>query len=233
MLQTLELLYERLPEEMRAARWMVRERDTFVARTNERVREMVARARQKVEEMVSETRIIDEATEQANILVRRAEDQAHQVRLEAEGLRRGPPGAAGGPAGEGAGAGPGDAQRAPPDQGARPLDAQFLGLCSGARRRARIFFAFWDEGIGFVVGLRYYVCADTQTPPPDSGKSGGSLSESCRVGRRRPNRGGLPRRRDPVLVEEAGEGPGVSRGRALDFSRSRMAGGILEWRGVI
>ena len=84
MLQTLELLYERLPEEMRAARWMVRERDTFVARTNERVREMVARARQKVEEMVSETRIIDEATEQANILVRRAEDQAHQVRLEAE-----------------------------------------------------------------------------------------------------------------------------------------------------
>lgn len=84
MLQTLEMIYEHLPEEMRAARWMVRERDTFVARTNERVREMVAKARHKVEDMVSETNIIDEATEQANVLVRRAEDHARQIRLEAE-----------------------------------------------------------------------------------------------------------------------------------------------------
>ncbi len=84
MLHTLDMLYERLPEEMRAARWMVRERDTFVARTNEQVREMVSRARQKAEEMVSETNIIAEATEEANILVRRAEDLGRQIRLEAE-----------------------------------------------------------------------------------------------------------------------------------------------------
>lgn len=84
MLQTLELLRERLPEELRAARWMVRERETFVARTNERVRDLVQRARHKVDEMVSETNIIAEATEEANILVRRAEDQAHRIRLEAE-----------------------------------------------------------------------------------------------------------------------------------------------------
>ncbi len=84
MLQTLEMLYERLPEEMRAARWMVRERDTFVARTNERVRGMVAKARKKAEQLVSETNIIEEATEQANVLVRRSEDHAHQIRLEAE-----------------------------------------------------------------------------------------------------------------------------------------------------
>ena len=84
MLQTLDLLQERMPEEMRAARWMVRERDTFIARTNERVRDMVTRAREKVDQMVSDTNIIAEATEEANILVRRAEDRAHQIRLEAE-----------------------------------------------------------------------------------------------------------------------------------------------------
>lgn len=84
MLQTLEMLRDRLPEELRAARWMVRERETFVARTNERVRELVQRARQKADEMIAETHIIAEATEEANILVRRAEDQAHRIRLEAE-----------------------------------------------------------------------------------------------------------------------------------------------------
>lgn len=84
ILHTLELLRDRLPEELRAARWMVRERETFVARTNERVRDLVQRARQKADQMVSETNIIAEATEEANILVRRAEDQAHRIRLEAE-----------------------------------------------------------------------------------------------------------------------------------------------------
>lgn len=84
MLQTLEMLQERLPGEMRTARWMVRERETFVARTNERVRELVQRARQKADELVADTSIIAEATEEANILVRRAEDHSHQIRLEAE-----------------------------------------------------------------------------------------------------------------------------------------------------
>ena len=84
MLQTLQMLQERLPEEMRTARWMVRERETFVARTNERVRELVQRARQKADELVSDTNIIAEATEEANILVRRAEDHSHRIRLEAE-----------------------------------------------------------------------------------------------------------------------------------------------------
>ena len=84
MLQTLEMLQERLPEEMRTARWMVRERETFVARTNERVRELVQRARQKADELIADTSIIGEATEEANILVRRAEDHSHRIRLEAE-----------------------------------------------------------------------------------------------------------------------------------------------------
>ncbi len=84
MLQTLEMLQGRLPDEMRRARWMVRERETFVARTNERARDLMQRARQRADEMIAETNIIAEATEEANILVRRAEDQSHRIRLEAE-----------------------------------------------------------------------------------------------------------------------------------------------------
>ena len=84
LLQTLDMLQNSLPEELRTARWMVRERESFVARTNERLRERTEKARQKAEELVSDTNIIAEATEQANILVRRAEDHAHRIRLEAE-----------------------------------------------------------------------------------------------------------------------------------------------------
>ena len=84
MLQTLEMLEVRLPEEMRAARWMVRQRDSFIARTNEQARETLQKARQKADELTSSTNIITEATEEANILVRRAEDQSHRIRMEAE-----------------------------------------------------------------------------------------------------------------------------------------------------
>ena len=84
MLTVLELLQDRLPEEMRMARWMVRERETFIARTNEKARQVIERARHRASDMVANTNIIAEATEEANILVRRAEDTSHRIRLEAE-----------------------------------------------------------------------------------------------------------------------------------------------------
>lgn len=84
MLEMLHILRDRLPEEIRAARWMVREREMFVSRTNEQARGLVAKARNKANELVAESNIIAEATEEANILVRRAEDDAHRIRLQAE-----------------------------------------------------------------------------------------------------------------------------------------------------
>ena len=84
MLEMLHILRDRLPEEIRAARWMVREREMFVSRTNEQARNLVAKARKKADALVAESNIIAEATEEANILIRRAEDDAHRIRLEAE-----------------------------------------------------------------------------------------------------------------------------------------------------
>lgn len=73
-----------LPEELRAARWMVREREAFIARTNEKAKAIVERARTQAEEMVAESTILAEAVEEANALVRRAEGEARRIRLEAE-----------------------------------------------------------------------------------------------------------------------------------------------------
>jgi F0F1-type ATP synthase membrane subunit b/b' len=84
LLELLERLRDELPDEMRAARWMVREREAFMARTNERAREIIDKAKTESRRVVSESHIIAEAVEEANILVRRAEGDARRIRLEAE-----------------------------------------------------------------------------------------------------------------------------------------------------
>ena len=63
---------------------MVREREAFVARTNETAREMLERARGRSDELISESYIVKEAVEEANALVRRAEAESTRIRLEAE-----------------------------------------------------------------------------------------------------------------------------------------------------
>ena len=83
-LSRLEQLRASLPDELRAARWMVREREAFISRTNEKAREIVTKAREEADELVAESSIVAEAVEEANILVRRAEGEARRMRLEAE-----------------------------------------------------------------------------------------------------------------------------------------------------
>ncbi|MFV1961895.1 MAG: hypothetical protein ACC658_08680 [Acidimicrobiia bacterium] len=83
-LSLLENLRASLPDELRAARWMVREREAFISRTNEKAREIMEKARTEADDMVSESSILAEAVEEANILVRRAEGDARRLRLETE-----------------------------------------------------------------------------------------------------------------------------------------------------
>lgn len=83
-LERLHRLKQDLPEELRAARWMVRERESYIARTNERAREVLTRAKARSEELVSESHIVKEAVEEANTLVRNAETDSRRIRLEAE-----------------------------------------------------------------------------------------------------------------------------------------------------
>lgn len=83
-LSKLETLRASLPDELRAARWMVREREAFISRTNEKAREIIDNARQEADALVAESNIVAEAVEEANILVRRAEGDARRLRLETE-----------------------------------------------------------------------------------------------------------------------------------------------------
>ena len=80
----LQKLQAALPDELRAARWMVREREAFIARTNERAHDITERAQSESRRLVADSQIVTEAVEEANILVRRAEGESRKMRLEAE-----------------------------------------------------------------------------------------------------------------------------------------------------
>lgn len=84
VLDTLARIQQELPEELRAARWMVREREAYIARTNETARGVIAEAKKRSDELVSESYITQEAVEEANTLVRNAEGEARRIRLESE-----------------------------------------------------------------------------------------------------------------------------------------------------
>ena len=57
MLDRLHEAAEELPEELRAARWMVRERESYIARTNDRAQELVNKAKGESQELISENYI--------------------------------------------------------------------------------------------------------------------------------------------------------------------------------
>jgi hypothetical protein len=84
LLDMLYRLRDGLPDELRMARWMVREREAFVARTNEKARDMIERAKERSDELVAESYIVKEAVDEANAMIRHAESEATRIRLEAE-----------------------------------------------------------------------------------------------------------------------------------------------------
>jgi hypothetical protein len=84
MIRALEQVKAELPEELRTARWMIREREAFIGRTQEKAEQVRVAATERARELVSESHILAEAVEEANALVRQAEGEARRIRLEAE-----------------------------------------------------------------------------------------------------------------------------------------------------
>jgi vacuolar-type H+-ATPase subunit H len=85
--EVLELLDEacqRMPEEIRKARWMLREREEFLARTHREADEILEAARLRAEQMVQRTEIVRQAEHTARRAVDNARDEARRLRMEAE-----------------------------------------------------------------------------------------------------------------------------------------------------
>jgi len=85
--EILELLREaidRLPEELRQARWMLKEREEFLAGTQRRADELVEAGRSEAQRLVQRTEILKEAQAQARRTLEEARQESQRLRLEAE-----------------------------------------------------------------------------------------------------------------------------------------------------
>jgi hypothetical protein len=84
ILELLREATERLPEELRQARWMLKEREEFLAGTQRRADELVEAGRSEAQRLVQRTEILKEAQAQARRTLEEARQEAQRLRLEAE-----------------------------------------------------------------------------------------------------------------------------------------------------
>ena len=85
--EIIELLDEamrRMPEEMRHARWMIKERQEFVAKTRREADELLEAARVQAERMVQRTEVVRAAEQRARQINEAAEADARRLRHETE-----------------------------------------------------------------------------------------------------------------------------------------------------
>jgi len=84
VLEMLEDAIERLPDELRAARWLLKERDEFLAKTRRDADDLLDEARARAERMVQRTEVVKAAEQKARQTVDAADEEARRLRLECE-----------------------------------------------------------------------------------------------------------------------------------------------------
>jgi hypothetical protein len=84
IIELLEETLHRLPEEMRQARWMIKERQDFVNKTRREADELLEAARVQAERMVQRTEVVRAAEQRARQLNEAAESDAKRLRHETE-----------------------------------------------------------------------------------------------------------------------------------------------------
>ncbi len=84
VLQALNTAAQALPEELRAARWLLKEREDFLARVQTEGDQIIATSRKQAEQMVQRTELVKAAEEKARTIVADAEERARHLKLETE-----------------------------------------------------------------------------------------------------------------------------------------------------
>jgi cell division septum initiation protein DivIVA len=84
VLEFLNDAIDRLPNELREARWLLKEREEYLAKVQREADEILDAARVRAERMVQKTEIVREANHTAQKTVEDAREEARRLRLEAE-----------------------------------------------------------------------------------------------------------------------------------------------------
>ncbi len=83
-LDLLAQLKEEVPDEIRQARWMARDREELLARARKEAERIIAEARQQRDRLLSRTEIVQAAHREAERIVDEARERGTKMRVEAE-----------------------------------------------------------------------------------------------------------------------------------------------------
>jgi F0F1-type ATP synthase membrane subunit b/b' len=84
LIELLEGALARIPEEIRQARWMLKEREEFLADTQRKASDIMEEARVQTERMVQRTEVVRQANHVAQRILDDANEEARRLRHEAE-----------------------------------------------------------------------------------------------------------------------------------------------------
>jgi hypothetical protein len=84
LLELVEQMKKSLPEEVKQARWVVRDREELLAKARRDAEQIVERARAEQLEMATREEVVKRAHEESQRVVAEADEDARRMRLEAE-----------------------------------------------------------------------------------------------------------------------------------------------------
>ncbi len=82
--EIVEDILNTLPEELREARWLLKEREDYLEQAQREAERIIETGRVRAERMVERTEVVREARRAASAIVEEAEGRARQVRHEAD-----------------------------------------------------------------------------------------------------------------------------------------------------
>lgn len=84
IIEILEEALHRLPNELRDARWLMKQREEFVARTRREGEELIDAAKVQAERFVQRSEVVRAAEQRARQIVEAAEDESRRLKNETE-----------------------------------------------------------------------------------------------------------------------------------------------------
>ena len=84
VIEIIENLIDLMPVELRTARWLVREQDTYLNKAREEANEILNIAKVESSRLISDSYVLQEAVIEANALIKKAEDEAQAYRAKIE-----------------------------------------------------------------------------------------------------------------------------------------------------
>jgi len=84
VLDLLDETIERLPDELRAARWLLKEREDYLAKVKREGEEILEQARGRAERMVQRTEVVKASEARARKIIEAAQAEANRLKNECE-----------------------------------------------------------------------------------------------------------------------------------------------------